>query len=219
MQLTGSLRNKYFFYLLISLLSFTKPSWGNNALFSFDQGQYQPQDTVVIDTTGTLPFPFQDQPAFGQVSQDSLKLFLNKPSNIKYEIEYDPETGQYVFYEKIGTLNYRLPQTMSLDDYVDYDFQKSIKDYWRQRTKIQDMETKGGLIPKLTIGGEAFNRIFGGNTVNIQPQGYVEVSFGYQMNATENPAIPERLRKVPTFDFDEKIQMVHLLRGPRTCLV
>ncbi len=27
------------------------------------------------------------------------------------------------------------------------------------------------------------------------------------MNTTENPAIPERLRKVPTFDFDEKIQM------------
>jgi cell surface protein SprA len=43
--------------------------------------------------------------------------------------------------------------------------------------------------------------------VNIQPQGYVEVSFGYQMNATENPSIPERLRKVPTFDFDQKIQM------------
>ncbi|MDX1284250.1 MAG: cell surface protein SprA, partial [Draconibacterium sp.] len=96
---------------------------------------------------------------------------------------------------------------MSLDDYVDYDFEKSIKDYWRERTKLQDQDSKGGLIPKLTIGGEAFNRIFGGNTVNIQPQGDVEVSFGYQMNATENPAIPERLRKVPTFDFDEKIQM------------
>ena len=35
----------------------------------------------------------------------------------------------------------------------------------------------------------------------------MEVSFGYQMNRTENPAIPVRLRKVPTFDFDQKIQM------------
>ena len=168
---------------------------------------YQLPDTVTVDTSGNLPFPFQDQPAFGHQPPDTNKIFLNKPSNIKYEIEYDPVTGQYVFYEKVGTLNYRLPQSMTLDDFVDYDFEKSIKDYWSERTKIQDQDNKGGLIPKLTIGGEAFNRIFGGNTVNIQPQGYVEVSFGYQMNATENPAIPERLRKVPTFDFDEKIQM------------
>ncbi len=168
---------------------------------------FQPRDTVEMDTTGNLPFPFEDQPAFGYPSQDSTKLFLDKPGNINFEIEYDPETGQYIFYEKVGNLNYRLPQTMSLDDYMDYDFEKSIKDYWRQRSNIQQQEGRDGLLPRLTIGGEAFNRVFGGNTINIQPQGYVEVSFGYQMNATENPAIPERLRKVPTFDFDEKIQM------------
>ena len=86
----------------------------------------QNRDTVEIDTTGPLPFPFKDQPAFGKPNTDSLKLYLNKPGNIKYEIEYDPITGQYVFYEKIGDLNYRLPQTMSLDDYVDYDFEQSI---------------------------------------------------------------------------------------------
>jgi len=170
---------------------------------------YMPQlrDTVEIDTTGPLPFPFKDQPAFGQTSIDSVKLYLNKPSNIKYEIEYDPVTGQYIFYEKMGDLNYRLPQTMSLDEYVDYDFEQSIKSYWKERTRVAEDDRKKSLIPELTIGGEAFNRIFGGNTINITPQGYVEVSFGYQMNSTENPAIPERLRKVPTFDFDEKIQM------------
>ena len=167
----------------------------------------QPQDTVKAEPAGRLPFPFNDQPAFGIPSQDTSKIFLNKPSNINYEIEYDPETGQYIFYEKIGRLNYRLPQTMSLSDYIDYDFEKSVRDYWRQRSRIHEMDQRGSLIPKLTVGGEAFNRVFGGNVVNIQPQGYVEVSFGYQVNTTENPAIPERLRRVPTFDFDEKIQM------------
>ncbi len=166
------------------------------------------QDTAAIDTTGNLPFPFKDKPAFTfPDKKDTSRLFLETPSNIKYDIQYDPETGQYIFYEKVGRLNYRLPKTMSLDDYIDYDFKKSIEDYWRQRTNIEDMQHQGSFIPKLTIEGEAFNRIFGGNTVNIRPQGYVEVSFGYQVNTTENPAIPERLRKVPTFDFDEKIQM------------
>ena len=168
----------------------------------------QVQDTINTDTIGNLPFPFKDQPSFDfQEREDTSKLYLGKPSNIKYEIQYDPETGEYIFYEKVGTLNYRLPKTMSLDDYIDYDFKNSVESYWRQRTNIEDMQYQGSLIPKLTIEGEAFNRIFGGNTVNIRPQGYVEVSFGYQMNATENPAIPERLRRVPTFDFDEKIQM------------
>jgi hypothetical protein len=198
--------NYLYIFTFFLLLTFTGKAGSNENIVN--NVIFQLQDTVVLDTTGTLPFPFKDQPAFGHSNPDSIKLFLNKPSNIKYEIEYDPVTGQYVFYEKIGALNYRLPQTMSLDDYVSYDFDKSIKDYWKERSRIQDLDNKGGLIPKLTIGGEAFNRIFGGNTIDIKPQGYVEVSFGYQMNATENPAIPERLRKVPTFDFDEKIRSI-----------
>lgn len=207
MELTQRLRNIFFLSLFVFSLAFISSQAGTSAYYPASQIITAPEDTTKTDTTRNLPFPFKDQPAFGKVSQDSLKLFLNKPGNIKYEIVYDPVTGQYVFYEKVGTLNYRLPQSMTMDDYIHYDFNKSIKDYWRQRTKIQEMDEKNSLIPQLTIGGESFNRIFGGNTVNIQPQGYVEVSFGYQMNATENPAIPERLRKVPTFDFDQKIQM------------
>lgn len=197
-------------YLLLTLIFFL--AHAKNSIAATNAGIavreiMQVQDTVEIDTTGNLPYPFKDQPAFGHSTPDSIKLFLNRPGNIKYEIEYDPITGQYVFYEKVGSLNYRLPQSMSLEDYIDYDFQRSINSYWKQRSRIQDLDKRNSLIPELTIGGEAFNRIFGSNTINIQPQGYVEVSFGYQMNATENPAIPERLRKVPTFDFDEKIQM------------
>jgi hypothetical protein len=206
MELARFLRKLYFSCLLASLLAFFATSIAAKSSLDYFS-IVQPQDTVVMDTVGPLPFPFKDQPAFGTPSQDSTKLFLNKPSNINFEIEYDPVTGQYIFYEKIGNLNYRLPQAMSLDDYIDYEFDQSIRDYWRQRSRTHEMDQRGSLIPQLTIGGEAFNRVFGGNVVNIQPQGYVEVSFGYQVNTTENPAIPERLRRVPTFDFDEKIQM------------
>jgi hypothetical protein len=97
---------------------------------------------LILTLLESLPFPFKDQTCFGFSKSDSLKLFLNKPSNIKYEVEYDPITGQYVFYEKVGTLNYRLPQTMSLEEYIDYDFEKSIKSYWRERAQIQDLKIK-----------------------------------------------------------------------------
>ncbi|WP_372773993.1 cell surface protein SprA [Mangrovibacterium sp.] len=165
-------------------------------------------DTLDIDTTGVLVYPFEDRKEFDYSDDRSRSgLFLKTPSNIKTVVEYDPVSGQYVVTEKVGNFNYRLPKAMSLEEYARYDFQNSIRNYWRKRADEQDQETRGGLIPRLSVGGEAFNRIFGGNNIDIQPQGFVEVSFGYQMNTTENPSIAERLRKVPSFDFDQKIQM------------
>jgi cell surface protein SprA len=167
-----------------------------------------PADTVRIDTTGVLPYKFKDEPAFAfPDKKDSAKIFLKKPANIRTEIDYDPVTGEYIFNEKVGDLDFRLPKTMTRKEFQKYDFEQSVQNYWRNQSRIKGIESKGGLIPRLTVGGEAFSKIFGSNTIDIRPQGYVEVSFGYQMNTTENPSIPERLRKVPTFDFNQKIQM------------
>ncbi len=163
---------------------------------------------VKIDTTGVLHYPFKDEPQFAYPNKkDSARLFLKKPSNIRSNIEYDPISGEYIFTEKVGNLNFRLPKSMTKKEFLKYDFEQSLQNYWRNQSAIKSLEDKGGLIPKLTVGGETFNKIFGSNTIDIRPQGYVEVSFGYQMNETGNPTVSERLRKVPTFDFDQKIQM------------
>lgn len=165
-------------------------------------------DSLDIDTTGVLIYPFEDRQEFDYSDdEDQSGLFLKKPSNIKTEVVYDPVTGQYIMTEKIGNMNYRLPKTMSLEEFVRYDFQNSVRNYWRQKSGETYDENRSGLIPRLSVGGEAFNRIFGGNNIDIRTQGFVEVNFGYQMNETQNPSIAERLRKVPTFDFDQKIQM------------
>ena len=201
--------------LLLLIVSFFyafggSPSESRTTLRNYDELTILPipEDTVKIDTTGVLPYNFKDEPEFTYPDKkDSSGLFLKRPSNIRTEIEYDPVTGEYNFVDKIGDFNYRLPRTMSKKEFQKYDFERSVQDYWRSQAKIKGIEQKGGLIPKLTIGGETFNKIFGSNTIDIRPQGYVEVSFGYQMNETANPTIPERLRKVPTFDFDQKIQM------------
>ncbi len=36
--------------------------------------------------------------------------------------DYDPETGQYVFQEKIGDWNYRNPTVLNSSEYRDYQF-------------------------------------------------------------------------------------------------
>ena len=165
--------------------------------------------TSEIDTSGVLVYPFEDRKEF-EYSNENIQqsgLFLKKPSNIKTQVEYDPLSGQYILTEKIGNFNYRLPETLSLEEYARYDLQNSIRNYWRKRADEQQEESRSGLFPSLSVGGEAFNKIFGGNSIDIRTQGFVEVSFGYQVNKTENPSISESQRKVPSFDFDQKIQM------------
>ena len=43
--------------------------------------------------------------------------------------------------------------------------------------------------------------------MNIRPQGYVEMSMGLKSNKIENPAIPTRMQRNTTFDFNQKINV------------
>ena len=175
---------------------------------------FSPDDTITTgDTTETdsiidLPYSFEDPSGFPfSNSLLSSPLYLNTPSNITSSVEYDAETNQYVFSEKIGELNYRTPHSMTLDEYKNYDFESSVRNYWRQRARSESFEHQSSFHPKLHIESEVFDRIFGSNTIDIHPQGSAELIFGINISKTENPQLPEKLRKTTTFDFQEKIQM------------
>ena len=72
---------------------------------------------------------------------------------------------------------------------------------------VKETGFRSNLIPQIEIGGAAFDKIFGSNTINIIPQGSAELIFGINISRTENPTLSEKLRTIPTFDFKEKIQM------------
>ena len=141
------------------------------------------------------------------VEDQSSPLFLKNPSNYSVEIVYDEVKGEYIFRNKIGSINQNSPTYMGFDEYRKYDFNKSVKDYWRQRARSESFENQSSLIPKLYVGGEVFETIFGSNTIDIKPQGYAELTFGLKFNKTENPRLTEKLQRTTTFDFKEKIQM------------
>lgn len=172
----------------------------------FAQGTSPSND---IDTTGSLKYEFFDEGEFQY--PDEIKknpLFLNRPSNIERDIQYNPVSGEYIIYEKIGEMYYRLPKTMNLKEYVKYDFDQSIKDYWRSRKSVESIQTKqGGLIPQLRIESEAFSNIFGSEVIDIKPQGYIEVAFGVQSTFVDNGSIPERSRRNTNFEFDPQINL------------
>jgi cell surface protein SprA len=139
--------------------------------------------------------------------QQRAPLFLNKPSNFKSTVIYYPDKNEYVLYEKIGTLDYRTPVHMSPEEFRKYQYAKAMRDYWQSRISGTQAGFKSSLIPQIEIGGAAFDKIFGSNTINIVPQGSAELIFGINISKTENPTLSEKLRTIPTFDFKEKIQM------------
>jgi len=163
--------------------------------------------TTAPVSTGPLPFPFNDADGFPFSNSGRSPLYGQDPDNIKTETEFDPETNSYNFYERIGTRNYRSPKTVSFEDYKKYSFENGMRNYWKQKMKSESFSERSSIIPQLHVGGETFDRIFGGNTIDIKPQGSAEIIFGININKIDNPTLPERLRRTTTFDFKEKIQM------------
>jgi len=165
-----------------------------------------PKDNNPPDTV--LPFPFEDNSGNPyDVPQDG-GLYLNTPSNITTELIYNPETNEYELKSKIGTLDYRTPSYLPFDEYQKFDMDKMMQDYWREKTHSNRItKGDGNIIPKIRIGGQAFDRIFGGNTIDIRPSGSAELIFGVISTNTKNPALDVKQRRNTNFDFQEKIQM------------
>lgn len=177
--------------------------WPSNASVNTGQLYYgiTPPDSL------DLPYPFEGEKEQSYSTEKKSGMFLKTPSNVVKDVEFDSKTNQYIFTEKMGNLNYRHPQTMSLDEYRHYDFDRSLSEYWRQKVKSESFQHQSSLVPKLNIGGEVFDRIFGSSTISIKPSGSAVLTFGLRIRKIDNPTIAERLRTTTTFDFKEEIQM------------
>ncbi|MCX6249682.1 MAG: cell surface protein SprA [Bacteroidetes bacterium] len=165
-----------------------------------------PSDTTVKDTSIHLRYPFDDGSTTPGSSGRS-NLYMKNPSNVKTTIEYDPITRQYVYVYKIGKMTYRVPTTMSFEEYQDQDMKKILQQYWKERSEAAGIDNSSGVIPKLHIPGKVFETIFGNNTVDIRPQGSAEITFGIISNRRDDPMLNTNQRRQTNFDFEEKIQM------------
>ncbi len=165
-------------------------------------------DDTSKDDTSHLPYPFSneyDYPFNG--NKDSNALYLHNPKNISDSIIYDPETNSYIFTNKVGDYDITPSNSMSFQDYSKYDLDKSLKEYWNEKNDANSNSKGKKAIPKIHIGGEAFDRIFGGNTIDIRPQGSAELIFGLNAMRRDDPSLNVKQRKTANFDFQEKIQM------------
>ncbi|MGE0567170.1 MAG: cell surface protein SprA, partial [Bacteroidia bacterium] len=182
----------------------------NNELIKH-QNQFKlstPPDTPQV-TKDDLPYKFDDNKNEPPQYQPNSNMYLNNPSNIKTNVEYDQENGNYNISQKIGDYDYRPETFMSQKEYENYVFKKAVRDYWRSRVAADELNNKPrkSMVPKLQVNSELFDRIFGGNTVDIKPTGTAELIFGLNRNKTLNPAIPQRQQKITNFDFNMRIQL------------
>ena len=166
---------------------------------------FLPPDTTKTDT-GTLKYPFTDEYTLPGSPEEN-QFYLKNPSNVKMTVEYDPATRQYVTVYKVGNMTYRIPKTMSFEEYQAMDMQKMLDNYWQERSEAASIDNSKGFIPKLHIPGKVFETIFGNNTVDIRPQGSAEITFGIISNRRDDPMLSTRQRRQTNFDFEEKIQM------------
>ncbi len=153
-----------------------------------------------LENQFNLPYPY--------ISNSSSNLFMNQSSYFNQEIIYDEKNNQYLIQRKIGDIKIGFPKVLSFKEFQEFNFNNSISEYWNKRSKDRSSQknTRMG-IPKLYIPGQAFDKVFGGNSVDIRPQGSAELIFGLKINRLDNPSLTEEQRRTTTFDFQEKIQM------------
>ncbi len=158
-----------------------------------------------VDSPQTdLLFPINDQ--WNDAEEE---MMLDQPSNYNTDLEYDPESGDYKYSEKYGDrIQSSPPSTMSVDDYLEYDMEQAMDNYWDEKREAERVAgSGGGFQPSLDVSSEIFDRIFGGSNIDIRPQGSAQLTFGVNSSKTENPQIPEKQRRITTFDFDQQIQL------------
>lgn len=150
----------------------------------------------------SLKFPLYDRRSDRFTSPNRNPFDLKDPVNIHDSVEYDPATKQYYIVEKIGNQYYRKPTYLTFDELMQMQARQSEDDYFRKRADALSALNKKLLRPKLNVGDNLFNRIFGNGKIDIRPQGNVDITAGYQGQNIQNPTLPESARRTGTFDFN-----------------
>ena len=161
-----------------------------------------------IDTTYQTKFPFKFKPSYYAPLnfQSRSALFLDNPSNLKTDFVYDAESGTFQLTQKMGSLEYRKPQTVSFTDYQSFSMKSSLHEFWRNRSRGNRGTAAAGIIPS-QFQKKDEDLIFGGRFIDIRPQGSAELSFGVLTNNRKDETLDVKRRKTTNFDFNEKIQM------------
>ncbi|GAA3601846.1 cell surface protein SprA [Flavivirga amylovorans] len=154
------------------------------------------------------------------VQQDSVKtgfslgrLKTPNPNSVESKYTYDSFTNRYIYTEKIGEFDINFPIILTPEEYYAFVAKENLKAYYKEKIDAFDgkkEDSKDGqknLLPEFYVKSGLFETIFGGNTIEVIPQGSVEMDLGILFSRQDNPSFSPRNRSNFTFDFDQRISL------------
>ena len=134
---------------------------------------------------------------------------LQRPENMKQEVEYNDTLDRYVIGSKIGQQWIAAPIMMTPQEYLNWSTTQQMRKFFRSKND-EIYQAKGK--EKFDFTDMHFDlgpaeKIFGPGGVRIKTQGTAELKFGATMKNIDNPSLPVRNRKTTTMDFDEKVNL------------
>ncbi len=167
----------------------------------YDTAEDAPEEDSPVDTPETLRFPIKDNTGEPLMDRRGGTIDLQDPANIRREVEYDPETKRYYLSEKVGNDYIRNPTYLTYDEYVKEQARLDEQAYWKRRLDALSLFNTKPKLPQMYREG-IFDRIFGGQGIQVRPQGNVDVTIGGNWQNIQNPTLVQRAQKYGVFDFD-----------------
>ena len=192
--------------ILFALTASPEPAYDYFPYYSFvSPGDSSGKKDSLAKDSLNLRYPIQDNPLYGDKPINNLDF--EDPPAIRTETYFDTTDGTYKTRQVVGGEEYRPTETKSFDEYLKEVQKNETQDYFRQRSNANSFVRGGGLIPTIKVGPKVFDKIFGGGTIDVRPQGSAELTFGWNYNVVRNPAFTARQQRNGQFDFKQKIQI------------
>lgn len=140
------------------------------------------------------------------------KITLPNPNSIVSKYTYDPISNRYIYTETVGNFNINYPIILTPAEYQKLVMQETMRNYYKQKIDAasgqkEGVEEQKNLLPEFYVNSSFFETIFGSNTIEVVPQGSVEMDLGVLFTKQDNPTFSPRNRSNFTFDFDQRISL------------
>ena len=203
---------KFLFFIALAAAIANAAARGHRPFFIHfdpdpDTSTSQKDSLAKADTLHKLRFPIYDKTGDPMIDYNRPRsIDLNDPKNETKGFEYNPDSNRYDYNNRLGNDFLRNPTYLTLDEYEKYRGKTDEDSYWQRRLDGLMLFNKTPELPQMYKEG-LFDRIFGGSSIQVRPQGNVDVTFGGTWQNIKNPTLTQRAQKYGIFDFDMQMNI------------
>ncbi|MCM4173563.1 cell surface protein SprA [Arenibacter sp. TNZ] len=141
------------------------------------------------------------------------RLKMENPESIVSKYTYDPNLDRYIYSVSVGDFDISYPIILTPTQYLELVRREGMKSYFKEKIdafsgkKEGSEEARKNLLPNFYVNNSFFESVFGGNTIEVIPQGSVAMDLGVIWQKNDNPSLSPRNRTNLSFDFDQRISL------------